>query len=132
MLTLASLVLLVSPQAALAQDLRLPAVLGDHAVLQRGATVRVFGHAHPRAEVRASASWGHEASSRADDGGAFELRLQPAEQAGPHALTVSAGAGTRTLRDLWFGDVWLCGGQSNMEDRKSTRLNSSHSQISYA
>jgi sialate O-acetylesterase len=98
-----------------AQELRLPPLLSDHAVVQRGAPLRVFGWATPQADVRAAASWGHEASSRADERGFFELRLQPSDKAGPHELTLTSGTVTRAVRDLWFGEVWVCGGQSNME-----------------
>lgn len=104
-----------APVPAQARELRLPALLSDHAVLQRGTAMRVWGHASSGAEVRATASWGHEASSRADESGAFELRLQPPDAVGPHEVTITSGAHTRTLRDLWFGEVWVCGGQSNME-----------------
>lgn len=84
-------------------------------VVQRGAPMRVYGQAAPRAEVRVASSWGHEASSRADDRGYFELLLQPSDKAGPHELTVKSGETTQVVRDLWFGEVWVCGGQSNME-----------------
>jgi sialate O-acetylesterase len=96
-------------------DVQLPAVLSDHAVFQRGKPLRIWGKVSALADVRVTTSWRHEASSRADDAGAFELVVQPADTAGPHELTVASANKSRVLRDLWFGDVWLCGGQSNME-----------------
>lgn len=84
-------------------------------VAQRGAPMLVYGQAAPGAEVRVSSSWGHEASSRADAGGYFELLLQPSDKPGPHELTVKSGDAVQMVRDLWFGEVWVCGGQSNME-----------------
>ncbi|HLU39398.1 MAG TPA: sialate O-acetylesterase [Planctomycetota bacterium] len=95
--------------------LDLPALLGDHAVFQRGEPVEVWGRTRPDVEVRVTASWGHEARSRSAADGWFALRVQPADAPGPHELVVAAGGSERRLRDLWFGDVWLCGGQSNME-----------------
>ncbi|MEZ5964958.1 MAG: sialate O-acetylesterase [Planctomycetota bacterium] len=97
------------------QDLHLPPLLSDHAVFQRGRPLRLWGAAAPGAEVRASASWGHEASSLAGDDGAFELRLQPPSEAGPHSVTLRCGSAQTKLDDVWFGEVWVCGGQSNME-----------------
>ena len=35
---------------------------------------------------------------------------------GPHTIVAAASSGaTQTLTDVQFGDVFLCGGQSNME-----------------
>lgn len=44
------------------------------------------------------------------------FRCRRTLRAGPHSLSVNASpkGGSATRRDLLFGDVWLCGGQSNM------------------
>lgn len=84
-------------------------------MFQRGTPLRLWGTAVRGEEVRATASWGHEASSRAGDDGAFELQLQPPEAAGPHEITLTCPGNALILHDIWFGEVWLCGGQSNME-----------------
>lgn len=36
------------------------------------------------------------------------------DRGGPYALTARQGLENVTLRDVYFGDVWLCSGQSNM------------------
>lgn len=36
------------------------------------------------------------------------------DQGGPYTLTAGQGSENATLRDIYFGDVWLCSGQSNM------------------
>ncbi|NWI66870.1 SIAE acetylesterase, partial [Todus mexicanus] len=40
--------------------------------------------------------------------------LDPMNQGGPYTLTATQGSENVTLRDVYFGDVWLCSGQSNM------------------
>lgn len=40
--------------------------------------------------------------------------LDPMDQGGPYTLTAGQGSENVTLQDIYFGDVWLCSGQSNM------------------
>lgn len=46
--------------------------------------------------------------------GTWRVSLDPVEAGGPYNVTAAAQNGTATLTDVLFGDVWLCGGQSNM------------------
>uniref|UniRef100_A0A672V7D7 Sialic acid acetylesterase n=1 Tax=Strigops habroptila TaxID=2489341 RepID=A0A672V7D7_STRHB len=46
--------------------------------------------------------------------GTWTTILDPMDQGGPYALTARQGSENVTLRDIYFGDVWLCSGQSNM------------------
>lgn len=92
----------------------LHAMFQDHAVLQRGRPIRVWGHAGPGEEVRIAFA-GERASAIADADGRWEAQLPPLPAGGPHTLTASANGTTRTVSDVLVGDVWLCSGQSNME-----------------
>src|SRR5690606_22359399 len=47
--------------------------------------------------------------------GRWQVRLPARGAGGPYQLQVAAGDASQTVDDLWFGDVWLCSGQSNME-----------------
>ena len=44
------------------------------------------------------------------------MAVLPATAAGgPHTITASSSSyGKTTISDVLFGDVWICGGQSNM------------------
>ena len=42
-------------------------------------------------------------------------RASPMEAGGPYELEVSDGNETKKYIDIMFGEVWLAGGQSNME-----------------
>nr|XP_010302291.1 PREDICTED: sialate O-acetylesterase [Balearica regulorum gibbericeps] len=46
--------------------------------------------------------------------GTWTTVLDPMDRGGPYALTAGQGSENVTLRDVYFGDVWLCSGQSNM------------------
>ncbi|XP_009890863.1 PREDICTED: sialate O-acetylesterase, partial [Charadrius vociferus] len=46
--------------------------------------------------------------------GTWTTVLDPMDRGGPYTLTAGQGSENVTLRDIYFGDVWLCSGQSNM------------------
>ncbi|MGZ3298828.1 MAG: sialate O-acetylesterase, partial [Asticcacaulis sp.] len=90
-------------------------IFGDHAVLQRGGPVNVWGTAAPSQAVTVAVA-GISASAMADAKGAWRAKLPPLPAGGPYTMTVSAGgAAGATLTDIMVGDVFLCSGQSNME-----------------
>lgn len=108
-----TLLLAVFSAALSLADVRLPALLADHMVVQRGMPVHVWGHASP-GEAVTVAFRGASASAVADDIGAWSLYLPPAQPGGPFEMEVR-GANTIRLTDVLVGDVWVASGQSNME-----------------
>lgn len=96
-----------------ATHLRVPAVFGDHMVLQRGCRVPVWGTADPggQVQVRIDAQR-HAAKAGAD--GRWSVRLDPLAPGPARELRV-CGRDTLVFRDVLVGDVWLASGQSNME-----------------
>ena len=86
----------------------------DHAVLQRGRPIAVWGRATPGAVVDVALG---QASTRATAGsdGAWRADLPTQTAGGPHVLTARSGAVSQSVSDVMVGDVWLCSGQSNME-----------------
>ncbi|MDR0248648.1 MAG: sialate O-acetylesterase [Oscillospiraceae bacterium] len=79
-------------------------------VLQRDAPVRVWGKADPGEKVTVG-FLGNSCEAAAGMDGKWAAELPPARAGGPHTLV----AGDVALLDVYVGDVWLCGGQSNME-----------------
>lgn len=96
--------------------LELASLFQDHAVLQRGRTLPIWGWARPGAWVHVSLG-GHFAKVPATESGDFFLRLPPLEERGPFTLIVETPeTGDRLeVSDLLAGEVWLASGQSNME-----------------
>jgi sialate O-acetylesterase len=91
-------------------------------VLQRDMAVPVWGWAKAGEKVTVSFA-GQQKSATADEGGKWMVRLDamPASRS-PRELTV-AGENTLTLKDVLVGEVWLCGGQSNMQMTVGSCLN---------
>ncbi|MDD5349232.1 MAG: sialate O-acetylesterase [Chthoniobacteraceae bacterium] len=95
-------------------DVRLPAIFGDHMVLQRNIGVPVWGWADPGETVTVKAGTDRAAATAGPDGKWSLTLARLAAFAQPIEVTI-AGKNSITLRDVLVGDVWLCSGQSNME-----------------
>lgn len=94
-------------------DVRLPRIFTADMVLQRDQPIRVWGWSDPGEEVRVSLA-DAAATTKADAEGQWGVEL-PARAAGKGLELVVAGRTTIRLGNIAMGDVWLCGGQSNME-----------------
>ncbi len=115
-IVLAALVLLAcrSFQPAPAVHLRVPALFGDHMVLQQDKPAIVWGWADPGGRITARFA-GKERWILAGKNGTWRISLPvPPSAGGPYELTI-AGADTLIFRDILIGEVWICSGQSNME-----------------
>lgn len=97
------------------EELTLPNIFSDHMVLQQGKDIRVWGWAKPNTEV--SVSFAEDTvKTKSDDNGNWQLLLKPLMKSfQPRKLTVSTHNKSITINDVLVGEVWLCGGQSNME-----------------
>jgi len=88
-------------------------VFGDHMVLQRDKTNTIWGWTDPGQEVRVEIDGRTTAATTGADG-RWEARVRPPATVGPHVLRIS-GPQTVEFQDVLVGEVWLCGGQSNMQ-----------------
>jgi hypothetical protein len=76
---------------------------------------KVWGEAAPGASVSlciGSATPCSKSAADADGAFAIELATPPG---GPHTLTLSAGSATLSATGVYFGNVLVCSGQSNLE-----------------
>ena len=95
-------------------DVKLPAIISDHMVLEKAAKVSIWGSGDPGEEVTVSLN-GIAATAKADAAGKWMLALNLADSApGPFEMTV-AGKNKLTLSDVVIGEVWVASGQSNMQ-----------------
>jgi sialate O-acetylesterase len=95
-------------------DVSLPALFSDHAVLQKSDRVPIWGKAAPGEAVTVTLDKATASATAGDDGKwKVELNLQ-AEGRGPFNLIVQ-GRNRVSVSDVLAGEVWICGGQSNME-----------------
>jgi len=99
---------------------------GDHMVLQQQRPVPVWGTADAGEKVSVEFG-GKTKSTVADASGHWRGDLDPQRaSAEPADLIVSAVGGSKQSSDVIFqdvlvGEVWLCGGQSNMERQLGLR-----------
>lgn len=108
------LLFLLLVQAAIAAPLPFVSpMFGDHMVLQRDKTNRIWGWAQPGAKVQVEIA-GHSAAALAAADGRWQAQLLPPPAGGPYNLRIS-GPETVVFTNVLVGDVWLGGGQSNME-----------------
>lgn len=112
---LLTLSLLIAPFIASAQ-LRFPAIIDDHMVVQRESNAPIWGWAHPNQEIIIKTSWDTTTvKARAGNTTFWKADIKTPVAGGPHTITIRAGGEVRTLTDVMSGEVWLCSGQSNME-----------------
>lgn len=93
----------------------LHALFSENAVLQRDRPVPVWGWTTPGKKVAVELD-DKTFAATADATGRWMTRIGPYPAGGPHTLKVTGTATTEsvTRRNILFGDVWLCAGQSNM------------------
>ncbi len=90
------------------------AIFTDHMVLQRNKNITVWGNAYNFTKVKIEI--GGNYAEAAAVGGKWTAVLPPMEAGGPYELKATDGNGSEIiLRDVMIGEVWLAGGQSNME-----------------
>ncbi len=99
-----------------AEKLSLGSLFTDHAVLQRDATVPIWGRAEPGRKVTVQFA-DQEKQAVADKTGRWSVAIDPLPaSAEGRTLTVKSDAddAPQTRQDLLVGEVWVCSGQSNM------------------
>ncbi len=96
-------------------ELKLAPFYNNDMVLQREQPIVILGQADAKAKVSGEFV-GKKATATADADGLFKLTFQPLKaMTAPQTLTVTAGQDSLAYTNILVGDVWLCGGQSNME-----------------
>jgi len=92
-------------------------LISDHAVLQRGCAVPIWGWAEPGTTLTINFA-DQKKQASADSQGKWICFLDPLEASfESRSLTVETAPPSHRVEasDLLVGDVWLCSGQSNME-----------------
>lgn len=88
-------------------------IFTDHMVLQREKPLRFWGTGED--ETIVTVALGKLTGTADVRDGRWEMTLPPLPAGGPYTLSVSDGLETLQFEDVMLGEVWLCGGQSNME-----------------
>ena len=95
--------------------LRAHSLFQSNMVIQRDKPVDVWGWAKPGGKVSVTFA-GKSASGTADDDGKWTVQLPTLEASStPAKMTITGEGSAITLDNVLVGDVWVLGGQSNMQ-----------------
>lgn len=94
-------------------QLKLPGIIRDSMIMQRDVPVKIWGWAAPNEKVKIVFKK-KSYSVKADAKGNWVAVLNPTPAGGPHAIDISTAKSRITIREILFGEVWFCSGQSNM------------------
>ncbi len=98
--------------------LRLPAIISDHAVLQQSANVKLWGWGPGSHKVAIIGGWNTSDTVYAKIGADFTWETTVKTPKGgdkTYNIEFLCGKQKLIINDILLGEVWLCGGQSNME-----------------
>lgn len=96
-------------------EITLPAIFGDHMVLQQQTDAALWGKASPGKSVKVTTSWNKKSySTPAGQDGSWKVKVTTPSAGGPYSITISDGKAL-TLNNVLIGEVWVCSGQSNMQ-----------------
>jgi len=100
---------------AIGKGLCLSNIFQTNMVLQRDKPLSIWGWADPGEEITVSFAGRHARTKAAPDR-SWQVTLEPVPaNSTPQTMTVKGKTRTLTLENILVGDVWILGGQSNME-----------------
>ena len=97
-------------------EVRLPAIVSSNMVLQRDATVILWGWADAKEKITIKASWLDEVLNvTANNEGNWRVEVRTTTSKKEQSMSLSGKNSKIELENILFGEVWLCSGQSNMQ-----------------
>lgn len=107
------LLLSLTPVSA---DIELPAIISSNMVLQRNTTVEFWGWADANEVMTIKVSWlNKKIKLKADLKGNWRTEIKTTNSTEPQSIEIKSKTSDITLNNVLFGEVWLCSGQSNMQ-----------------
>ncbi len=94
-------------------QLKLPRLMSDNAILQREKPLKIWGWAAPNAKVSVALR-DKKYVATANSAGEWAFILPPQAAGGPFQMAIYTKKERIELKNILFGDVWFCSGQSNM------------------
>jgi sialate O-acetylesterase len=95
-------------------QLKLPAIIGDHMVLQQKQADPIWGWDKPGATITVTFA-GQSKTAQAGPDGKWTVTLDPVPANDkPQTIKIEDGTQTIEIQDVLVGEVWMCSGQSNM------------------
>ena len=94
-------------------QIKLPRLISDGMILQRDTKVNIWGWASANENIELDFK-GKKYKTTTSEEGKWSIQVPSQKAGGPFEMTLK-GTNTIVLKNILFGDVWLCSGQSNME-----------------
>ena len=118
-----SLLLIVISMLAAASAFRAAAevqmcpLFTDNMVFQQKSQAPVWGTAEPGSTVTVKTSWNKAVyTAEVGNDGRWMVKVHTPKAGGPYTMTITeSGSEPLTISNILIGEVWLCSGQSNME-----------------
>lgn len=104
------LLLLISNQSE--GQVKLPQIVRDSMILQRDVPVNIWGWSAVNEKVSVKFN-GKTYKTKGNAEGKWMIKLPPTKAGGPYTIDITA-SNKISLKEILFGDVWFCSGQSNM------------------
>ena len=96
-------------------NVRLPAIIGSHMVLQQKSKITIWGWADPAEKIKIRVGWDTVLYSATGSSAAkWKVQLATPVAGGPYTISIEAN-NKILLEDVMIGEVWVCSGQSNMQ-----------------
>lgn len=105
------LIVLIAPVPLFAQVV-LPRLIRDSMILQRDQKVNLWGWASPGEKMTVNFN-GKKYRLKADEAGNWKMQIPATKAGGPYTIDIIA-SNKIIIKNILFGDVWFCSGQSNM------------------
>jgi sialate O-acetylesterase len=97
----------------LVAQIKLPRLISDGLILQRDTEIKLWGWASANEKIKVTFK-NQVFSVQADNTGNWQINLPKQTAGGPYEMIFEASNRIK-IKDILFGDVWVCSGQSNME-----------------
>lgn len=95
--------------------IELSPLISDGMVLQRNSEVRIWGSVRVPGKKLILNFIDKEYQTEVDQQGNWEVILEGLSAGGPYDMQINYGEEQRTIYNILIGDVWVLGGQSNMQ-----------------
>jgi sialate O-acetylesterase len=97
----------------LSAAIKLPGLVADNMVLQRNTKIVIWGWADPGEKIQVKFIYKTYHTQAAADG-KWLIKLNASAAGGPYEMDLKGNVDHILIKNILIGDVWLCGGQSNM------------------
>jgi sialate O-acetylesterase len=100
--------------SAIQAAIELPRLISPCAIMQRDQALPIWGKAKVNVDVTVSLGTVQQIT-KSDAAGNWRVEFDAQQAGGPHSIKIEAGTEQRLLTGIYFGDIWVASGQSNME-----------------